>query len=113
MTLSIKNLKDILPNKPDIYGIIFNIVGAIFIALSIGDIPCRGSTTCGDIIYKFAYILHPNIFWIGLFSMIFGFDLQLFDILTNKYKFSSEKASSTCIILNGLVFGIVFILLRL
>lgn len=87
-----KKLGEILAKWGDVVGLVFTTVGSLFIALATGEIPCRGSTTCGGVVYKFAYVIHPFIFKIGLFLIIFGLIFQLFDSLSSRHKIGRQKA---------------------
>lgn len=79
-----KKLKECITAKMDLFGLTFNIVGTLLTAFAIGEIPCRGSTTCGGVVYKFAYVVHPLLFKTGLIVIILGFVLQLSNLLIMK-----------------------------
>ncbi len=77
------NPESMLKN-PGIVGTFLNLVGTILVIIAIGDIPCTSSTTCGDVTYKIAYIVHPLLLKIGLISIVFGFSLILYKKIGEK-----------------------------
>ena len=65
-------------------GLILNLIGTILVLVSIGKIPCVGSTECAGKVYKFAYILHPFLLRLGLIIMVIGFIFQFHNKSNNQ-----------------------------
>lgn len=65
--------------SPANIGLLFNTLGTLFIAFSIGKLTndSGGSTAVAGKEYHFAYVKRPRLFQIGLGFIILGFLLQL------------------------------------